>query len=184
MIHFVFDVESVGLYGDPFAVGYVVVDDLDGRELDARSAWVRPGDVNGTHDDHAWVQKNIPFASFSEAHRLPRGEDLSNWFWRELHAWQEKGDIEVWADCAYPVETNFLALCVRQDPAWRQHQAPYPLHDIATLALACGYDPTSTWPRNDDELPVHNPLADARQSARLLVKYIKKMKDMGGMYEV
>ena len=183
MIHFVFDVESIGLYGDPFAVGYVVIDDLDGEIVEAKMCWVRPGDVSGIRADHDWVDRNVPYLKFSESHLLPRPEDMLNWFWSELRYWQKQSDIAVWADCVYPVETNFLAACVRQDILWRQDQAPYPLHDIATLAMACGYDPTSTWPRRPDELPAHDPLADARQSARLLVEFIAKMKNMGGMYD-
>jgi hypothetical protein len=56
---------------------------------------------------------------------------------------------------------NVLDLSARQ-------LGPYPLHEIASFMTAAGMDPMATYARLPDELPKHHPLADARQSARLL----------------
>jgi hypothetical protein len=45
---------------------------------------------------------------------------------------------------------------------------PYPLHDLASILLAHGRDPLAKNERLPEELPEHDPLNDARQSARLL----------------
>lgn len=180
--HFVFDVESVGLYGEPFAVGYVVHDEL-GNEWAAKMRWVHPDGLMGMRYDHDWIKGNIPLHQYDVALLYPRLEDLYNWFWGELRYWREEADVHIWADCVYPVETNFLAACVRQETFMRYSDAPYPLYDIATIAMAVGYDPTQSWPRAVDELPAHHPLADARQSAHLLMNFIKELKNMGGMYD-
>ena len=73
------------------------------------------------------------------------------------------------ADCAWPVEAKFLLQCVADDPLGREWGGPYPLHELATLLLAKGYDPVGDYGRKSElELPKHDPLADAMQSARVL----------------
>jgi hypothetical protein len=42
--------------------------------------------------------------------------------------------------------------------------------------MAAGQDPMKNHERRGDELPKHNPLADARQSARLLLEAIEVTK--------
>jgi hypothetical protein len=76
------------------------------------------------------------------------------------------------ADCAYPVETSFIDDCLADD-ASREAQAPYPLLDVASVRLAVGLNPAATEKRLPNELPPHDPVADARQSARLLVEALK-----------
>ena len=71
------------------------------------------------------------------------------------------------ADCCWPVEANFLAQCIA-DNKQRTGDGPYPLLDVSSFLVATGSDPLKQYPRLPNELPAHNPLADARQSARLL----------------
>jgi hypothetical protein len=77
------------------------------------------------------------------------------------------------ADCAWPVEARFLAACVDDQPEQRAWEGPYPLIDIASVRLAAGLDPLATVERLPSEMPAHDPLADARQSARLLIEALK-----------
>jgi hypothetical protein len=169
MFYFVFDVESIGLHGEGFAVG-VVVADHNGVLREEKLITCDPMKARGTFEDRLWVEQNIP--------KLPVGygeaSQVRTHFWRHWEFWRDKG-ATMWADCAFPVETNFLADCIKDEPA-RAFVAPYPLHDIATLALICGVDPTETQIRLVDEKPVHNPLKDARQSARLLMEYLQELK--------
>ena len=77
------------------------------------------------------------------------------------------------ADCAWPVEANFLSACVKLNHKEREWQGPYPLHDLASVLLALGADALAVTERLPDELPAHHPLMDARQSARQLVACLK-----------
>lgn len=160
----VFDVESIGLHGEGFAVGYVVVNDK-GERLEEAMFACDPGGCMGSDDGHAWVIANVPPLDVRNAG--PR--QVRDAFWDRWMLWKAKGATLV-ADCAWPVEARFLASAVRDDLDSREWQGPYPLHDLASVLLALGRDPLATNERLPDELPAHHPLHDARQSARLLVE--------------
>lgn len=159
MKYFVFDVQSAGLYGNGFAVGYVVVDDADFLEhaRDWRTAGV--GAVECTDSDGEWLRHNLPAdVLFPEKdHRMSLNQ-LRAWFETEVEKYP---DVMLVSDCAFPVETNFLLACNIQ---------PYPLIDVSTALLMAGRDPVGTYDRKPEELPKHHPLADARQSGRMLLE--------------
>jgi hypothetical protein len=160
----VFDCESVGLHGETFAVGYVMIDSK-GKELE-RACWAcYPDEAKGTEDGRRWVKENVPL--LERTHTGPkyiRGD-----FWKAWLGWLNDGAV-LCANCAWPVESRFLATCVDDNPSTRQWEGPYPLYDLASLRLAAGKYPLATEDRLPHELPVHNPLSDALQSARLLVE--------------
>ncbi|GHC72913.1 hypothetical protein GCM10007320_09130 [Pseudorhodoferax aquiterrae] len=160
----VFDVESIGLHGDGFAVAWVVVNRV-GYRLDEGCLACDPNLCNGTAESRRWVLLNVPFLKPTS----PTPQHLRNAFWHEWRRWADQGAVLV-ADCAWPVEANFLAACVRLNHAEREWQGPYPLHDLASILLACGRDALATTARLPDEMPAHHPLMDARQSARQLVE--------------
>jgi hypothetical protein len=159
----VFDVESIGLHGEAFAVGYVVVNRLGAKMAEGTLA-CDPTQARGTDEDRAWVQENIP--ALPPTQMQPYG--VRNHFWQRWLEWREQGAVLV-ADCAWPVEARFLAACVDDAKAERNWEGPCPLHDLASVLLALGRDPLATNERLPDELPAHHPLNDARQSARLLI---------------
>jgi hypothetical protein len=161
----VFDVESVGLHGEGFAVGYVVVDRA-GVERDAGLFACPSGTASGDGDGRAWIAENVHIGPDDIWCDDPR--DVRSEFWGYFRKWKADG-ATLWADCCWPVEARFLAACVDDHPASRTWEGPYPLHDVATLRLAAGSDPLATVDRVPDEIPAHNPLDDARQSARLLI---------------
>lgn len=163
MIYMVFDVESIGLHGEGFAVGWVVVQQ-DGVELDWGRLACDPNAAAGAHEGRVWIANNVP--TILPTHNTPRA--IRETFWGWWQAWKKRGAILA-ADVAWPVEARFLAACVDDDPETRSGQGPYPLVDISSVRLAAGFDPTDAEPRQRDELPEHDPLADARQSARLLL---------------
>jgi hypothetical protein len=70
-------------------------------------------------------------------------------FWETWLAYKDR--VLLAADVPWPVEGRFLNACIDQNRRQRTWQGPFPLIE-----------------RLEDELPVHNPLADARQSLRIL----------------
>lgn len=155
----VFDVESIGLDGEHWSVGYVLID-RQGFEYESNQWSCRPGMARGTHDGYAWVEQNCPKPQNGFNCRNP--DEVLNEFvatWKRLSK-------EAWlvADCPYPVETSFLRLAYSKMPP------VYPLIDVASVLLAARRDPMVSYDRLPTELPIHDSLADARQSARLLVE--------------
>ncbi len=169
-VFLVFDVESIGLYGEGFAVGggtYAA----NGRALEEFEFACPPEVALGISDDRKWVEANIP--ELEVTHKTPVGLRAS--FWQELvRAKKDHKNLFIAAECCFPVETRFLGACVQDDYHSRKSQAPYPLHDIATILLSAGMDPLATYARLPDETPIHNPLKDSRQSARLLSMALAK----------
>jgi hypothetical protein len=173
--YMIFDVESVGLHGEGFAVGYVVVNG-DGATLEEGIFHCDPELANGSDTDRRWVGDNVPTMDRSEGF-CAYPADVRFAFWDAWQRWKECG-ATLWADCAWPVEARFLAQCVDDDPEGRTWEGPYPLHEIATAALLCGRDPLVTLDRLPNELPVHNPLTDARQSARVFLEYAVELGEV------
>lgn len=162
--YFVFDIESVGLHGEGFAVGWILVA-ADGTELDSARYSCPPEIADGHPDDLAWVNENC--AGFTPNLDLP--SQVRSMFWAGWMQAKARGAVAV-ADCSWPVEARFLAACIDKDRRGRQWDGPYPLHDVATARFAAGLDPLATTDRLPNEEPKHDPLADARQSARLFLE--------------
>lgn len=160
----VFDVESVGLHGEGFAVGYTVVG-LGGKEHEYGTFSCAPDMANGRVEDRKWVRENVPIIRVT--HKDTQGV-RDAFFYRFSH-WREKGAL-LFADCAWPVEARFMAACIDDQPELRTWCGPYPLHDIASFIFARGVNPLAKFPRQFNEIPEHNPLNDARQSARILLE--------------
>lgn len=161
MLFMVFDVESVGLHGEAYAMGYVVVD-ADGHEQESYRVACSPDTAQGSDADRAWIAANCPPIPAD----VTTPKAVRDCFWAAWRRWAEQGAALV-ADCAWPVEARFLAACIDDDPSGRQWLGPYPLHDVASARFVAGFDPLEAVARLPTELPQHDPLADARQSARL-----------------
>lgn len=163
---FVFDVESIGLHGAAFAFGFVVLDSEGKTVAEGLECCSMVGiwQYNGhPKEDRQWVADNVP-----DLEPTVRSEHaLREAFWYHWREWKSKGAVMV-ADCPWPVESRFLVECVGDAPHARKWEGPYPLIDVASVLLAKGLDPMATYPRRENELPAHDPLNDARQSARLL----------------
>jgi hypothetical protein len=168
-LYFVFDVESIGLHGEGFAVGYVVKD-IEGNEHDCGKFSCLPSNAVGGEDSYKWVRDNIP--EMKPTHDAPWLVRAA--FWRAWLKWKEKGAVMA-ADCPWPVEARFLAACVDDSPGVREWQGPYPLIDVGSVILANGGDPKGKFDRLESERPEHDPLNDARQSARLLIENLSKV---------
>jgi hypothetical protein len=168
------DVETVGLYGQPFAWA-VSIADTKKRETVVEAVCRCPFDIAmGTPDDREWCQANVlpALAAGAELGVLEREvasvEELLNafgdvWrFWHGRQAW-------LLVDHGYPVEAEFLfnafmeAFLQKKPP----FPSPYPVLDYASMRAGRGLEPTETLKREAGELPQHHPLADARQTLRL-----------------
>jgi hypothetical protein len=166
---FVLDVESIGLHGEGFAFGYVVTT-IDGPVAQFR-AFCDTEYAEGTASDRAWIEKNVPMQH--PVCKKPR--ELRSIFWDRWMHWKDQSVMV--ADCPFPVEARFLSACVDDSPKDRNWNGPYPLLDVASILWNCGINPLATLARQPEELPAHDPLNDARQSARVLIEAIKKHDD-------
>jgi len=149
---------------------------------DGGVVWCNPDNASGTDEDRKWVAENVdmwhgptdPLGELEDTYQV-RNEFFSAW--REF---KESSKGYLWADCTWPVEARFLIDCVEDErPGFGQPQlkleasprnwlGPYPLMDLAPLLFQAGLNPLDSFKRLEDEEPAHHPLADARQSARIL----------------
>ena len=167
---FVFDVESVGLYGEGFAVGGGVF--LENGAIQNGFCFASdPHLAFGRDEDRKWVDANIPVMEIT--HRST--SLLRAAFWNEWLKARTGGALMA-ADCAFPVEHGFIAQCILDDFKERSPLAPYPLVEISSLLLAAGMEPVGTYDREPSELPKHNPYCDAVQSARMLATALAAIK--------
>jgi len=166
----VFDVESIGLHGEGFAWGAVIVDS-DGNTLQEAEAYCDPGLARGTSSSHEWVRKNVTFSD--SARRMYSVSAVRQAFWSLWAKWKKLG-ATLAADCCWPVEARFLAACVDDLHASREWEGPYPLLEISTVLLCAGQGPLAVYGRLPSEVPAHSALSDARQSARLLLEALSR----------
>jgi len=165
-LFFVLDVESIGLYGEGFAAGFCVVN-INSVEVQSGLYSCDPGKADGGAEGRLWVSNNVPQLVHNERNPYEVRRQISE----KIEYWKKWGAI-ICADCSWPVEANFLLQCVSD----KLLSGVYQFHDIASIMLAKGMDPTATYDRKPTELPVHNPLCDARQSARLLIEALRNDK--------
>ncbi|MCC6880918.1 MAG: hypothetical protein IT576_02095 [Verrucomicrobiales bacterium] len=170
---FVFDVESIGLHGQAFAVAGGIYT-RDGSTLREFAFHCHESRADGEMSDRVWVNENVTVSSLSAIVECPR--DVRSMFWR---VWADAKEtypgITMAVECGWPVEARFLNACIDDDRGERNWSGPYPMHEIASIMLAAGMDPMATYERLPKELPAHEPLADARQSARLLATALKSL---------
>jgi hypothetical protein len=162
---FVFDVESVGLHGEGFQVGVVVVG-REGKFQEERLFSCPLSNAFGDEDGIAWCIENVP--DFEKGN-LQTPREVRKCFYDFWMTWKGAGAVMA-ADCAWPVEARFLCAMIDDNRQGRAWDGPYPLIDIGSVIFAePGGDPLSEFTRLENELPKHNPLCDARQSARILI---------------
>lgn len=168
-LYMVFDVESVGLHGEGFAVGYAVIENE--TVIDA-ACYVAPLETAAGDDEgRAWVTEHVLPHLPEPNRRNPQG--VRTGFWTDWMDWKEQGAILV-TDCGWPVEANFLSACIADDPESRKWNGPYPLFDLSSVLLAAGKDPVGIFERMAGESPAHNPKNDACQSARILIETLRE----------
>lgn len=160
---FILDVEAVGLHGEGYSPGWMVIDTMTAKEVDSGCLAVDPSICIGDQEDRNWIADNVPAIPVTHMDR----DGMLTDFWVAWLQWRARG---AWmaADCASPVETRFIAEALALHLPGSRWDGPYPLIDVASVLLTHGIDPLATLPRLDNELPKHHPTNDARQSARYL----------------
>ena len=166
MRFFSFDAETDGLYGEPFAVAAVVMDE-EGRILDR---FCEKCEEPGVRD--AWTRENcLPWLA-----DIPKCESraaLRERFWQFYRKHRESCVIV--ADVPYPVEAGLLRSCVETDPGERRGEGPFPLIDVASVLFARGIDPLadrfeySGWTGKQ-----HHPMDDAVASCLCLIRAMRE----------
>jgi len=193
--YFSFDVESVGLYGPPFAYGWCIVDET-GQEYAHNIMWYRHPYLNLvdsaklntaassdreyalTHHDTKWVREHV-LPHLPKEGRAPEESDMLYQFWNDwIGCTRWYPSLTMVTDCPFPVETRFLHKVMEETiycgrPDRLMERSPYPIIDVASVLLAHGKDPMATYERKPNEQPAHNPLCDARQSVRLMLEAMK-----------
>lgn len=186
------DVESVGLYGDGLAFGFVIFE--GDTTIEEGLAIANPLNCAGERVDFDWLKVHVfPWINAMSPEFPREGErsivlndpttgvlttlcdgpgSLREAFWSLWEREKARG-TELWADVCYPVETNFLATCVRAKTG-RKFQGPFPLLDVATLSQAACLQ--NRFPeRLPSELPEHHPLMDSRHSVRRLRSALEEL---------
>lgn len=168
----VFDVESIGLHGEGFAVAYVVVNH-SGQVLEEACLSCDPWKSKGKIDNRNWVMEHIPYLNITNENPI----HLRSIFWKAWHKWKGLNAFLV-SDCGWPVEARFLCDAVDDSLQEREWDGPYPLLDLGSILFAKGMNPLESNTRLPEELPEHHPLMDARQSARLLLDALFGVKQL------
>lgn len=177
---FSFDIESVGLRGPGFCVGYAVWDNgveeasgLLGTEVGyvtGLNRW-RPSGVATekpcfTDEDQRWISRNV----VPHLPVLGRTDlvEVRAQFWDLWTMYRRRGAVML-VNTPFPVESNFLAACVADDPSRLVIGTPLPIIDLKSLILASGKlgETEEWWPVLPNEKPEHNPVCDARRAARI-----------------
>lgn len=176
-VYLVFDVESLGLYGSAYAWAGTLL--VNGEEVRTYRCAVDPARMRLNSVDEsglAWAeQHSLPHirkwdSDLVSDGKLGFGEVARHFNYHWSLVVREFPEAYLVADCCFPVETNFLSQAVRNGTP------VYPLLDVSTLLLAAGENPIANFRRRDNELPAHDPLADARQSARIWLEMLERVR--------
>lgn len=170
---FSFDAETIGLYGDPFAVSYVICDRNTGKELEKGYLSCPFENASGKDSDRAWVLKNVVPHLPKETNCNTPDEVCETFYQTWMKTKEKYKEVIAIADCGYPVETSLFARAIRSCVEERKYTGPYPLHEVATALLLANMN-SDDYPRIENELPEHNPLNDAKYAARLFLTALKK----------
>ena len=171
-LYLVLDCESVGLHGETYAYGYVLITEA-GETLETGYGGCLSILAEGSAEDREWIEENIDPNLPEPTAKSPF--EVRSSFWN-IWAKHKNNGVRLAADCPWPVEAKFLLDCIRDNPPSRSLDGPYPLIDVSSVLLASGKDPLGDFDRKEDEMPIHNPVADAKQSARLFVEALDLLK--------
>jgi hypothetical protein len=153
-----FDVESTSLHGEGFAVGAVVYDE---NNIIIDTFALMSTDV--AEKANEWVKENV-LPHLNKMPKCKTGLELRDAFYGFYL--KHKNTCEIWSDCNFPVETNFLSAVVADNIA-REFEMPYPLYDV------CNFVPVQVDRANECRvscLQKHNPCHDAMASMACLIK--------------
>ena len=175
----IIDVESNGLWGQPFAVGAVCMTS-GGRII---RTFAMRCNIDEVPDE--WIINN-EIEELLEG--LPKVEDVKA-LMNEFINWYgggESGDgaRNTFVDTGFPVDCRFLDF-MRWDAKW-QSLSPYPLYDISSIIMAAGDPPNVDRLEYARELVgekkgvAHDPLWDAELSGLCAIRALRKLQALHG----
>jgi hypothetical protein len=179
---FMFDVESIGLYGNGFAFG-AVASDAKGQILDKCAyAYLTEEIIKELNKIDFFVNgdgKDI-ISECKKLQQVKSLKELRQKFYDFYLAY--KSNCDIYSDVNFPVETNFLKDVVMDDIENRQFTMPYPLLDVANV-VPCNIDRAEMYIQDNagyiaqdvaNRKPVkHNPLWDSMCSLYCLIKELR-----------
>ena len=167
LYYFCIDVESVGLYGNPFAVAYVIYNN-DGFIMDKHLEYCPIDTNNCLESDLKWIKENV-LPHFKDVnYTCDNVSELCNNFWNRWIDANKRYEIVVMiGDVIYPVETNFISRCIQFDLKNRQFSGPYPFCDISSVENCISPQRFKELKEYESNLlkhyPEHNPMNDAER---------------------
>ena len=126
------DVETDGLYGPPIAIAAI----LEGSSVFSCFTWA--ADVPVTDP---WVVENVIPHTRGIKNRFDSAPEMLNDFWEWFQ--ERKEGATVIAHMPHPVESGLFRACVELDLSNRQWGGPMHIHDVGTLLLQAGENPSS-----------------------------------------
>ena len=180
------DVESNGLYGQPFCVGAIEMD-WGGRVI---AEYIGRCPIDEVEDD--WVKENVlpKICDIKEKHSNLAALEISfrGWFARTVESYERKGmEPIILVDVGFPVDHAFLygvfESIRHKSPEIVESLSPYPLFDLASILAGASHDPDvnrgdfSKGMRSSERMDPHHPLTDAELSALCLVRTIRIIEE-------
>jgi len=193
------DVESVGLTGTSFGYAHTFYDVTSCGEVESfivygdykqtpeyveYQALLKELELESLPEDDPrsripWIEKNVIPAIPATATIMPSLREFREAAWTTYQSVMRRVEEytgekpDVIAGNGYPVEAKFFIDCTNDDLKARCFKGPFPLHEVCTYVHSFDLSPDQMKQlnrREPNELPVHNPLADARQSLRIWVE--------------
>ena len=171
----VVDVESNGLWGQPFAVAAVRMTP-GGRIL---RTFAMRCNIDEVPDE--WIVEN-EIEELLE--KLPKVEDVRTLMEEFIGWYSGEGERNTFVDTGFPVDYRFMDL-MRWDTTW-QAFSPYPLYDISSIIMTAGDPPNVDRLEYAKELigekagVAHNPLWDAEVSGLCAIRALRKLQALHG----
>lgn len=171
----IIDVESNGLWGQPFAVGAVRMTS-GGRVI--RNFAMRCN-IDEVPDE--WIINNEIEEMLEEFPKVDNVGELM----AEFMVWYSgEGGANTFVDTGFPVDCRFLDI-MRTSTKWQSY-SPYPLYDISSIIVAAGGPPNVDRLEYAEELigekkgNAHDPLWDAELSGLCAILALRKLQKLHG----
>lgn len=179
--YFVVQAQSKGLYGDPFAAAYTIVDER-GVEKESNYFTCPVENAQGLSSDCDWINQYVlPNLLEKQSIQLENPDELCEKIWLVwLRCKQEDPLLYCASSVAFPIVMNIFSRAILKDVDQREALAPYPLLEIQTAFLLTGYKISGdSCQRQERERLKRNPLHDSRYYARLFCEALHKIQEDG-----
>lgn len=166
---FSFDVESFGLMGAPFAVGWCVFEYTGDFWDECSSGYAAlpfestflDAPIRTKRSDEEWVRANVLPHLPAHTH-----DNRIHWYQAFFDAWEDAGSPPFLTYNGYPVEARFLEYAFQVCPDRMVPGEPILVLDLAQR-LFSKHRKGDDFPPDPGEMPSHHPTNDARRAGRI-----------------